>query len=87
MFRSQNLCLFYSYRQALETNLKIEREWRTNLQEDATKDKKRIASLETELEQLDKLRKVLLYKTELMLLFSNVPIVWPNAEKNPVFIN
>lgn len=45
-------------RTALDTNLKIEREWRTKLQEDSVKDKERIGAMQMELKQLEQLKKV-----------------------------
>ena len=50
---------FSFYRTALNTNLKIEREWRTSLQEESVKDKERIGAMQMELKQLEKLKKVL----------------------------
>ena len=49
---------FSFYRTALNTNLKIEREWRTSLQEESVKDKERIGAMQMELKQLEKLKKV-----------------------------
>ena len=46
------------FRTALTTNLKIEREWRTSLQEESVKDKERIGAMQMELTQLEKLKKV-----------------------------
>ncbi|KAJ7381120.1 RUN and FYVE domain-containing protein 1 [Desmophyllum pertusum] len=46
-----------SERTALNTNLKIEREWRTSLQEESVKDKERIGAMQMELKQLEKLKK------------------------------
>lgn len=46
-----------SERTALDTNLKIEREWRTSLQEESVKDKERIGALQMELKQMEKLKK------------------------------
>ena len=46
-------------RTALDTNLKIEREWRTKLQEDSVKDKERIGAMQMELKQVEQLKKVL----------------------------
>ena len=48
----------YFPRTALDTNLKIEREWRTSLQEESVKDKERIGAMQMELKQLEKLKKV-----------------------------
>ena len=45
-------------RTALNTNLKIEREWRTSLQEESVKDKERIGAMQMELKQLEQLKKV-----------------------------
>lgn len=66
---------FILYRTALNTNLKIEREWRTSLQEESVKDKERIGAMQMELKQLEKLKKVVvvlllfleLYETLLLL--------------------
>lgn len=49
---------FSFYRTALNTNIKIEREWRTSLQEESVKDKERIGAMQMELKQLEKLKKV-----------------------------
>ncbi|PFX26487.1 RUN and FYVE domain-containing protein 2 [Stylophora pistillata] len=46
-----------SERTALTTNLKIEREWRTSLQEESVKDKEKIGAMQMELTQLEKLKK------------------------------
>ncbi|KAK2568300.1 RUN and FYVE domain-containing protein 2 [Acropora cervicornis] len=46
-----------SERTALDTNLKIEREWRTKLQEDSVKDKERIGAMQMELKHLEQLKK------------------------------
>ena len=46
------------FRTALTTNLKIEREWRTSLQEESVKDKERIGGMQMQLTQLEKLKKV-----------------------------
>lgn len=46
-----------SERTALDTNLKIEREWRTRLQEDSVKDKERIGAMQMELKQLAQIKK------------------------------
>ena len=51
------LCCYFN-RTALDTNLKIEREWRTSLQEESIKDKERIGAMQMELQQLQKLKKV-----------------------------
>ena len=50
--------MFLFYRTALNTNLKIEREWRTSLQEESIKDKERIGAMQMELKQLEQLKKV-----------------------------
>ena len=50
--------MFLFYRTALNTNLKIEREWRTSLQEESVKDKERIGAMQMELKQLEQLKKV-----------------------------
>ena len=50
--------MLFLHRTALDTNLKIEREWRTSLQEDSVKDKERIGAMQMELTQLEKLKKV-----------------------------
>ena len=49
---------FSFYRTALNTNLKIEREWRTSLQGESVKDKERIGAMQMELKQLEQLKKV-----------------------------
>lgn len=46
-----------SERTALDTNLKIEREWRTKLQDDSVKDKERIGAMQMELKHLEQLKK------------------------------
>ena len=45
-------------RLALETNLKIEREWRINLQEELHKEKEKIGALQQTLNQYENLKKV-----------------------------
>ena len=65
-------------RTALDTNLKIEREWRTKLQEDSVKDKERIGAMQMELKHLEQLKKVLsffLLLGDQQLLFRNGRIV------------
>ncbi|KAM7449926.1 RUN and FYVE domain-containing protein 1 [Porites harrisoni] len=46
-----------SERTALDTNLKIERDWRTSLQEESIKDKEKVAAMQVELKQLETLKK------------------------------
>ena len=48
----------YFTRTALDTNLKIERDWRTSLQEESVKDKEKVAVMQVELKQLETLKKV-----------------------------
>ena len=55
---SDECIMFLFYRTALNTNLKIEREWRTSLQEESVKDKERIGAMQMELKQLEQLKKV-----------------------------
>lgn len=51
------LCSYFT-RTALDTNLKIERDWRTSLQGESVKDKEKVAAMQVELKQMEKLRKV-----------------------------
>lgn len=51
------LCSYF-IRTALDTNLKIERDWRTSLQEESIKDKEKVAAMQVELKQLETLKKV-----------------------------
>ena len=51
------LCSYFT-RTALDTNLKIERDWRTSLQEESIKDKEKVAAMQVELKQLETLKKV-----------------------------
>ena len=51
------LCSYFT-RTALDTNLKIERDWRTSLQEETVKDKEKVAAMQVELKQLETLKKV-----------------------------
>ena len=44
------------YRTALETDLRIEREWRANLQKNLEQEKSRISELQTELQRLQQIK-------------------------------
>ena len=52
------MCYFHNCRYTLETNLKIEREWRSGIQTDLEQEKERVESLEKELLQLKILQEV-----------------------------
>ncbi|EDO44969.1 predicted protein, partial [Nematostella vectensis] len=70
-----------SERSALETSLKIEREWRTNLQEELHKEKERIGSLQQSLRRMDALKKE--YQTTLE---KNAALAKVNAEQETALV-
>jgi len=51
-------CLFCVWRLALETDLKIEREWRGTLQQNLDKEKAKVAKLQTDIQHLEETKKV-----------------------------
>ena len=51
-------CLFCACRLALETDLKIEREWRGTLQQNLDKEKAKVARLQTDIQHLEETKKV-----------------------------
>ena len=51
-------CLFCVWRLALETDLKIEREWRGTLQQNLDKEKAKVAKLQTDVQHLEETKKV-----------------------------
>ena len=51
-----NHFLFLLHRTALETDLRIEREWRANLQKNLEQEKLKLSQLESEIQQLRQVR-------------------------------